>query len=95
MILIDKEVEEVAMRQKSLLETAFPWRKIKEIRRLKLKQGLTHQEIAKSCGDSTSMVSEYATHTKAAGLSWSLPESLIVFTGLRTDCQEYAAVLEL
>jgi transposase len=38
--------------------------------------GLTHREIAQSCGVSTSTVSEYTTHDKAAGLSWPLPEGM-------------------
>ena len=45
------------MPQKSL-----SMRKIEEILRLKYEQGLTHREIAKSCGVTTSRVSEYATH---------------------------------
>ena len=71
MILFEKEIEEVSMPQKSL-----SMRKIEEILRLKYEQGLTHREIAKSCGVSTSTVSEYATHAKAAGLSWPLPEEM-------------------
>src|SRR5574341_201122 len=47
-------------------------RKIEEILRLKFEVGLPHRAIAKSCGVSTSTVSEYATHAKAAGLSWPL-----------------------
>jgi transposase len=71
MILFEKEIEEVVMPQKSL-----SMRKIEEILRLKYEQGLTHRAIAKSCGVSTSTVSEYATHAKAAGLSWPLPEGM-------------------
>jgi transposase len=51
-------------------------RKIEEILRLKYAIGLTHRAIAKSCGVSTSTVSEYVTHAKAAGLSWPLPEGM-------------------
>jgi transposase len=51
-------------------------RKIEEILRLKFEVGLTHRAIAKSCGVSTSTVSEYVTHARAAGLSWPLPEGL-------------------
>lgn len=48
-------------------------RKIEEILRLKYKVGLTHREIARSCGVSAGTVSEYVTHAKAAGISWPLP----------------------
>lgn len=59
------------MPQKSL-----SMRKIEEILRLKYDKGLTHRAIAKSCGVSTSTVSEYATRAKAAGLGWPLPEGM-------------------
>jgi transposase len=51
-------------------------RKIEEILRLKFEIGLTHRAIAKSCGVSTSTVSEYVTHARAAGLSWPLPDGM-------------------
>ena len=79
MILFEKEVEEVTMQQKSL-----SMRKIEEILRLKYELGLTHRAIAKSCGVSTSTVSEYATHAIAGLGDRHPPELLIVFTGLRT-----------
>ena len=57
-------------------QTSLSMRKIEEILRLKFEIGLPHRAIAKSCGVSTSTVSEYVTHAKAAGLSWPLPEGL-------------------
>jgi hypothetical protein len=48
-------------------------RKIEEILRLKYEVGLTHRDIARSCGVSAGTVSEYVTHAKAAGISWPLP----------------------
>jgi len=51
-------------------------RKMEEILRLKYEMGLTHREIACSCGGSASTVSTYITHAKAVGLSWPLPEGL-------------------
>ena len=57
-------------------QTSLSMKKIEEILRLKYELGLTHRAIAKSCGVSTSTVSEYATHAKAAGLSWPLPEGM-------------------
>ena len=57
-------------------QESLSMRKIEEILRLKYAIGLTHRAIAKSCGVSTSTVSEYVTHAKAAGLSWPLPEGM-------------------
>jgi len=71
MILFEKEIEEDAMPQ-----TSLSMKKIEEILRLKYELGLTHRAIAKSCGVSSSTVSEYATRAKAAGLSWPLPEGM-------------------
>ncbi len=51
-------------------------RKIEEILRLKYERKLTHRAIAQACSVSSSTVSEYLTHAKAAGLSWPLPERL-------------------
>lgn len=51
-------------------------RKIEEILRLKYEKKLTHRAIAQACSVSSSTVSEYITHAKAAGLSWPLPEGL-------------------
>jgi transposase len=51
-------------------------RKIEEILRLKYETGLSHRAIAQSCSVSSSTVSTYVTHAKAAGLSWPLPEGL-------------------
>ena len=59
-----------------MAQASLSMRKIEEILRLKFEVGLTHREIAQSCGVSTSTVSEYSTHAKAAGLSWPLPEGM-------------------
>jgi transposase len=61
-------------------------RKIEEILRLKFETGLSHRQIAKSCGVSPSTVSEYLTHAKAAGLSWPLPEGM---TSAQLDARLY------
>ena len=68
-MLLEKEEEEMT-------QASISMRKIEEILHLKFEIGLTHREIAKSCGVSTSTVSEYSTHAKAAGLSWPLPEGM-------------------
>ena len=57
-------------------QASLSMRKIEEILRLKFEVGLTHREIAQSCGVSTSTVSEYSMHAKAVGLSWPLPEGM-------------------
>ena len=59
-----------------MVQASLSMRKIEEILRLKYGLGLPHRAIAKSCWVSTSTVSEYVTHAKAAGLSWPLPEGL-------------------
>ena len=59
-----------------MAQASLSMRKIEEILRLKFEIGLSHRAIAKSCGVSTSTVSEYVTHARAAGLSWPLPEGL-------------------
>ena len=46
-------------------QESLSMRKIEEILRLKYDIGLSHRAIAKSCGVSTSTVSEYVTHAKA------------------------------
>lgn len=51
-------------------------RKIEEILRLKYEKRLSHRAIAQACAVSSSTVSEYVTHAKAAGLRWPLPEGL-------------------
>ena len=51
-----------------MTQESLSMRKIEEILRLKFEVGLTHREIAQSCGISTSTVSEYSTHATAAGL---------------------------
>ena len=48
-------------------------RKIEEILRLKYGKGLSHREIARSCGGSPATVSDYVMRAKLAGLSWPLP----------------------
>ena len=59
-----------------MAQASLSMRKIEEILRLKFEVGLTHREIAQSCGVSTSTVSEYSMHAKAVGLSWPLPEGM-------------------
>jgi len=51
-------------------------RKIKEVLRLKLEQGLTNRAIARSCSIGRATVGEYLRQATAAGLSWPLPEGL-------------------
>ncbi len=51
-------------------------RKIEEVLRLKFEKGLTHREIARSCGISAATVSDYVMRAKVAGLSWPLPEGM-------------------
>jgi transposase len=63
------EEEEMAQKRLSM-------RKIEEILRLNYEKKLTHRAIAQACAVSSSTVSEYLTHAKAAGLSWPLPEGL-------------------
>jgi transposase len=48
-------------------------RKIEEILRLKFEKGLTHREIARSCGVSAATVSDYVLRARLAGLRWPLP----------------------
>src|SRR3970282_2925937 len=62
--------------EEEMPQASLSMRKIEEILRLKFEVGLPHRAIAKSCGVSSSTVSEYATHAKAAGLSWPLPEGM-------------------
>jgi transposase len=63
------EEEEMAQKRLSM-------RKIEETLRLKYEKKLTHRAIAQACSVSSSTVSEYITHAKAAGLRWPLPEGL-------------------
>ena len=51
-------------------------RKIRELLRLKYELGRSHREIAASLGIANSTVSDYASRTAAADLSWPLPEGL-------------------
>ena len=48
-------------------------RKLREIVRFKLKQGLSGRTIAKSCGISPSTASDYTGRIASAKLSWPLP----------------------
>lgn len=48
-------------------------RKIREVLRLKWGQGLSHREVARSCGLSKTAVTEYLRRAQAAGLAWPLP----------------------
>ena len=49
-----------------------PMRKIKEVLRLKLEAGLSHERIAAATGISKGAVSEYLKRAAQAGLSWPL-----------------------
>jgi len=51
-------------------------RKVKEVLRLKLGQGLSDRQVAKSCSIARSTVAEYICRAKRAGISWPLPEGL-------------------
>jgi transposase len=51
-------------------------RQLREILRLKLSCGLTHREIARSCGVGAGTVVEYLRRARDAGLSWPLPDEL-------------------
>jgi transposase len=51
-------------------------RQIKEILRLKHQAGLSHRQIARSCGLSHTAVSNYLERADQAGLRWPLPEAL-------------------
>ena len=57
-----------------MLKERLSMRKIKEILRLKFEYGLSNQKIAHSSGISRSTVRDYLMRTRAAGLSWPLPE---------------------
>jgi len=59
-----------------MAQESLSMRKIEEILRLKYQVRLSHRAIAKSCAVSTSTVSEYVTHAKAAGIRWPLPEGI-------------------
>ena len=51
-------------------------RKIREVLRLKWKQGLRNRKIARSCSIGHSTVAEYISRAEEAGLSWPLPADL-------------------
>ena len=51
-------------------------RKIKEILRLKYQAGLSHRQIARSCGISHVTVATYLARAEQAGVGWPLPETL-------------------
>ena len=51
-------------------------RQIKEILRLKHQAGLSHRQIARSCGLSHTAVSNYLERAHQAGLGWPLPDEL-------------------
>ena len=51
-------------------------RKTTEILRLKHEVGLTHRQIARSCGLSHPTVSKYLERAQHAGLGWPLPENV-------------------
>jgi transposase len=51
-------------------------RKVKEVLRLKWGCGLSHRQIAKSCGIARPTVAEYIRRAEDTGLAWPLPEEL-------------------
>ncbi len=51
-------------------------RKTTEILRLKHEVGLSHRQIARSCGLTHPIVSKYLERAAAAGLTWPLPEDM-------------------
>jgi len=51
-------------------------RKIQEVLRLKLAQGLSNRQIAKACGIARPTVGEYLRRAAEAGLAWPLPADL-------------------
>ncbi len=51
-------------------------RKIKEVLRLRFEVGLSHHQIARSCGMGRTTVREYLQRAKRAGISWPLPEAM-------------------
>jgi DNA-binding transcriptional regulator LsrR (DeoR family) len=51
-------------------------RKIKDVLRLKLHAGLSHERIAASLGISKGVVAKYASLAAAAGLDWPTVERL-------------------
>ncbi len=51
-------------------------RKIKEVLRLRFEHGLSHRDIATSCGIGITSAREYIVRAKMAGLSWPLPAAM-------------------
>lgn len=51
-------------------------RKIREVMRLSLGQGLSSRPVARSCRIARSTVAEYLRRAREAGLTWPLPEGL-------------------
>jgi predicted DNA-binding protein (UPF0251 family) len=51
-------------------------RKIREVLRLRLDQGLPQRAVAQSLGLSQGAVHGYVARARRAGLSWPLPEGL-------------------
>lgn len=51
-------------------------RKVKEVLRLQGECGLSHRQIAKSCGIARPTVADYLRRARAAGVSWPLPDGL-------------------
>jgi transposase len=51
-------------------------RKIREVLRLRLDQGLPQRAVAQSLGLSQGAVHRYVARARRAGLSWPLPEGL-------------------
>ena len=51
-------------------------RKIREVLRLRLEEGINARDVALSCGLGCTTVLEYGYRAKAAMLSWPLPEEM-------------------
>jgi len=51
-------------------------RKIKEVLRLCLGNGISARQAAQSCGIGRATVSDYLERAKKAGLTWPLPDEL-------------------
>lgn len=74
-----------------------PMRKIKEVLRLKLEAGLSHDRIVAATGVSKGSVTDYLKRAHAAGLSWPLEASLddsaleaLLFTKVAAPASGYA-----
>jgi len=58
------------------MSRAISMRKIREILRLALGQGVSARQVARACGVARSTVAEYLRRAEQAGLCWPLPDEL-------------------